>query len=122
MTNKEAFHIGFLLGCAEEGVSGPEAEQLLTKVAAFLERSAGVLGDLYDGTKNLASLGIHGISGAAIALPVAAGAGAGYLVHKLQNHDVEPEDVRTQELIDELKHWARRAQEQRKTKLMRLAE
>ena len=107
MTNREAFKIGFLIGCADQGIDGAGAVELMQKAAALLEKTG-----FMDFLQNTALT-------AGIALPAAAGAGLGYMAHRVNSPEIDADDVRTKEIINELKHWARRARETQKTKVLR---
>src|SRR5947209_9355025 len=106
MTPREAFKMGFARRCAEEGLTPEQAAARVEKAAAYLEKNANLLGDL--AAKHPMEL--------AVGAPMAAGALGGWAAHQLTSHDVDEEDVRKRELIDELRHWARRAREQPKAK------
>lgn len=119
LTTREAFKAGFLLRCAEEGLSGPAAADRMRKAAGLLDKqglfglpSAGDAASAAGGLGNLAMT-------AGIAAPVLAGAGAGYLAHRATSTDVDEEDVRKRELIEELRHYTRRAREQQKRRTLR---
>lgn len=107
MNSREAFKVGFLLGCADQGLNGEQAKELMHKAASLLEKVA-----LLDWLPPAALT-------AGVSLPVIAGLGAGYMAHSIGQEDVDAEDVQNQELIDELKKWARRARESTHTKKMR---
>jgi hypothetical protein len=111
----EAFRVGFALRCADEGLSGTEMGARVEKAAALLEKRA----DLWDKGKDvLRSTGqLGGLAlGAGLVVPMGLGAGAGYLLHKATEQDIDEEDVQKREMIDELRHWARRAREHRKAR------
>lgn len=116
ITPREAFRIGFLKRCVDDGLTPAETRDRVEKAAAFLEKQATGPVELAGGALNkmLGSAMTYGI-----ALPVAAGVGGGYLANKLTEDDLDEDDVRKQELIDELRHWTRRANEQNKLKLLR---
>lgn len=103
MTPREAFKEGFIRRCSEEGLTPEQTEARIEKAASFWN--------------NLVAN--HGTQ-LALAAPVAVGALGGYAAHHLTNNDTDEEDVRKQELIDELRQWTRRAKEQQKSKVLRL--
>lgn len=111
MIARDAFKAGFMQACGEMGLSGPQVAELTKKAALLLEKRA--FGE--DLTNNLT--GIAG--GLALGLPAVAGMGAGYLAHKVTKNDVDPEDVKKQELIQELRMYARRAKENQQTRQLR---
>ena len=106
MDSREAFKVGFLAACADLDLDGPAAAQLMTKAADFL-------GGLPSAAAQNAGL-------MAIGAPVAAGLTGGWLASKLLHGDSDPEDVKTQEVIDEYLHWARRAREHQKNRALRV--
>jgi hypothetical protein len=101
MDSRQAFKIGFLARCAEEGLTGEQVRERLQKAASLL----GSLPDL--------------ATTAAVTLPVMAGAGLGYMAHRSAGRDVDEDDIRKRELIEELRHYARRARDQQKVKSLR---
>jgi hypothetical protein len=121
MTPREAFKIGFVKSCLAAGLkTAEEIEKRAEQAEAVLVKRAGMHG-------------VMGIADAPVAFarkyrgplmigaPLALGAAAGYGASKLTAPDVTPEEVRQQELIDELRHWTRRARESAKHKAVRLA-
>lgn len=103
MSPREAFKEGFARRCAEEGLT-PE------QVDARIEKAASIWSNLVQN---------HGTQ-LALGAPLALGAAGGYAAHHLTSNDIDEEDVRKQELIDELRQWTRRAKEQQKSKALRL--
>lgn len=116
MTHREAFKAGFLLGCADLGLSGPETAELTKTAAAFLLKDAG----LSDTATQAAGSGLNILKQVGIGLPIAAGAGVGYLAHKALHPDVDADDVRKHELIQELRHFARQARERQRARGLQL--
>ena len=110
LTPREAFRIGFVMRCADEGLTGEQVRERVEKAAALVEKRGGPL-------SALGGLAGHA-GGLLLAAPLAAGVGGGYLAHKMVEDSVDEDDVRQQELIAELKHWARRAREQRKMRAL----
>jgi len=114
MTGKEAFLIGFLQRCAEDGLSLQDMEKHAEDLAAAVtdpvckEASLALLGGLYGAGKGVASAAA-GLGGqamslaplAAVGLPLAVGGALGYGAAKLTNLDNEDtDDLKHQELID----------------------
>jgi hypothetical protein len=106
MTPREAFKYAFLLRCAEEGLTADEAE---ARAARGLEKQAdgwGAAKDILGGAKDVI-MGAPSLagrllgSGAAIGGVGAIGAGAltGYGLAKMQEGDVDPQEVQREELI-----------------------
>lgn len=118
LTPREAFKIGFMLRCAEEGLDPAQVQDRIQKAAAVLLEKQALLGglissdDVRSGLGGLANLGI----GAAMTVPIGIGLLGGYLANRAREADVDEEDVRNRELIDELRHWTRRARERAKVK------
>jgi hypothetical protein len=119
LTAVEAFRVGFALRCADEGLTKEAMAARVERAAALLEKRAGPLTDVTGAIKNIGSgaqaLGSSGLLWGA-ALPLGAGALGGHLLAKAVGDDVDEEDVRKREMIDELKHWARRAREHKKSR------
>lgn len=108
MSPPDAFKAGFFFACGDMGLTGPEVTALAEKAAALLDKRAFMSG-LQDTALS-----------AAVGLPVLTGAGVGYMAHKLRGGgQVDPEDVRTQELIDELKKFTARARESQRQRALR---
>ena len=114
LTPLEAFRVGFLYKCADDGLTPDQIRQRVEVAASLVEKHAGLLGDLGSAASQLGTWGTAG----AIAAPIGVGAVGGYMAHKLQEDDLDEDDVKQQELIDEMRRWARRAHEQRKSKLL----
>jgi hypothetical protein len=110
MTPREGFKYGFLLRCAEEGLTAEEAEARaargLEKQADWSDAITTPISDVYSGIKGA----IGGVPGALYAnAPMVAGLGAagvmgagalgGYGLAKMQEGDIDPEEVQRQELI-----------------------
>lgn len=118
MTARDAFKIGFLARCVQDGMTGPEAAAIAQKAAAFLERRANLAtwaGDKATGTLDLAG---NVAAGLGIAAPIAAGAGLGYLAHRAAQPEVDADDIRKRELIDEYTHYIRRARERQRARTL----
>lgn len=111
---RNAFKIGFLLKCAEAGVS-PAAH--VGRADAMTKRAdPGVLSWLgsgaLSGTGN--TLGL-----AALGLPVGVGLGGGYLAHKAMENPTDEQDVKDGELSEEYRRLARQARLAAKLKAAR---
>lgn len=115
MTPHDAFKLGFLLRCAEEGCT-PDEIRGRVKTATLLKQSAGpaITAGTGIGAKMLAKFKGLGkalplwagftqlpyyATSLGLAASAATGAGAGYGLAKLQNQDVDPEEAKRQELI-----------------------
>jgi hypothetical protein len=103
MTPREGFKYGFLLRCAEEGLTAQEAEE---RAARGLEKHAGTIKDVVDVGTGLVSLG-SGLTSKALSYGIPLGIGAaalggglgGYGLAKMHEGDVDPEEIQRQELI-----------------------
>jgi hypothetical protein len=92
MTNEEAYKFGFLLRCAEEGLSPDQINERVKQAA--LQKSA------YPGenfVKSLLSLGKLGL----FAGPPVAGVVGGYALAKSRNDEIDPAEAKKRELIAE---------------------
>jgi hypothetical protein len=111
LTPCEAFQIGFLTRCADEALTGTQVRTRIEKAASFIEKRAI---NLTEGLANLGGMGFNTALSLGIAAPVGLGVLGGVLANKATEDSISDEDVQKRELIDELKHWARRAREQRR--------
>lgn len=122
MQEKEAFKIGFLARCQEQGLSTQQTVSLVKKAAESFEKQAlgsvinagaGAAGGL---AKSLAGIGIP----LALAAPPAAGALASYFYNKATDTDADAVDnVKDKELADSYRRMAdklRRSQALRQKK------
>lgn len=129
LTDCQAFKAAFLARCQTLGLDLGETHLLVKEAIARLEaenvkQAADPLSyipgfqtvtDAISGTaKTVLPLASEVGLGLAIGLPVAAGAGAGYLAAKAQGlSDENPDDVKAREKIDAYRRAALRAQVQR---------
>jgi len=104
MTGREAFKFGFLLRCADEGLS---SEQTRHRIDTVLEKRAFGKG-LFDLVQFLASYPVT-VGGTAVAGSALGGAGLGYLGAKATEQDVDPEEAKSQELVAVYQQQADRA-------------
>jgi len=105
LDQRQAFKFGFLLRCADEGLT-PEQTQVRVKEACDrLEqiKTANVLGGIGGIGKFLMNAGLLGLGGSA-ALGAAGGAG----LASLMEEDADPEDVKRQELAAAYQQQAER--------------
>jgi hypothetical protein len=116
MTPQEGFKFGFLFRCAEEGLSLDETQQ---RAVAVLEKRGGIFwspgaarlalaaSEKRGGALDLAaqapgalwSLGTKGLMLGGLGIAGAGGLG-GYALAKMREGDVDPAEIRRQELID----------------------
>ncbi len=112
MESKEAFKIGFMSRCIEEGLSQEKTAELAEKAAALVKTS-GTIGDISGLVK---SIGVPAAALAAAA-PVVAGGGAAYLYNKATDVDGEEvEEIKQKELAEE---YARMADQLRRQSKLR---
>lgn len=118
MNSRDAFKVGFLTFCADQGMSGAEASACMQKAASILEKKALGLKDLVGPAAGLYGLGKTTAVGLGVGVPVAIGAGVGALASNAMHPEVDADDVKKQELIDEYRSYARRAREKQRTKTL----
>ncbi len=94
MTEREAFKFGFLLRCADEGLSPPQLQARIKLAEGWLSGAT--------------NLGL-GAAGLGLAASAGLGAGAGYLTARATEPDVDPEEAKMQELIAAYKQQADQA-------------
>jgi hypothetical protein len=135
LTPKQAFKFGFLLRCADENLSEAEQQERIkyamdrltwdgetplridativeSTIAEWEKQAAGGivggigqgLGGLANLAKNLGWMGLVGGAGV--------GAGGGYLAAKMSEKDIDPDEVKKQELIAAYKQQAERIRRQ----------
>jgi DNA-binding LytR/AlgR family response regulator len=117
MNSKEAFKAGFLLRCADAGMTGAEVAATMQKAAEIVEKRGLSVEGLASGAAGLASpvtnFAQNALLFGAIGAPIAAGYGVAHMANEALNPEVDEDDVKKQELIDELQHYARQARERR---------
>ena len=98
LTSKEQFRMGFLLRCAEEGLSGDEIEGRVKMALVGVTGAAFGLPALANAARAYLTLpfqlGAVGLGAAAIAGPA-----VGYSMAKMQQDDADPDEAKRQELI-----------------------
>jgi len=121
MTPKQAVKVGFLLKCADAGLTAEEAHTLVKKaldtgLSGLLSGAGKTLGGL-SATALLLGAGktLGGLSGAALLLgvgaPLGIGAGAGYLLAKSREDPTwDIEKAKMEELEEEYRRLAAEAQ------------
>ena len=115
VTSKEAFRLGFLSRCAEEGLTGPALQERI-KQAGF---PIGWAVPAVAGLGGLALLtGNPGTAGAMVGLPAAVGLGTGaalgYGAAKVTEPDISSDDIKAQELADTYRVYANKARAARR--------
>jgi hypothetical protein len=117
MTPREGFRFGFYYRCAEEGLTVDQARDrarfglekcaqggpsFLGTIGSGLGTGLGYLGT---GLKHLGGLAVLG----GVGVPAAAGTAIGLGLAHAQERDVDPEDIRQQELISAYRFHAEQA-------------
>jgi len=112
MNVKEAFKLGFLSRCADEGLTPDETRARIRDAHAYIKQ-ANPFGDAYDAFKGVVGSGLSTAAGIAkplaIAGPPLAGAGVGYALAKANEEEVDPEEAKKQELLAEYQRVIDRA-------------
>jgi hypothetical protein len=110
MDHSQMFKVGFLLRCADEGLSDEETAERVQEAAQFvavLEKQAVFGTDLMALPKMLKSLGLWGLAAGGLA-----GGLGGYAVGKATDTESDPEEVKRQELIAAYQQQADRVRRQ----------
>ena len=130
VTTKEAFRLGFLTRCAEEGLTG---EHLNARIKSAAEKKSFVwalpaLGLGAMGAYGLARGGIDGLTGGigtmAGLIPAGGllgGAALGYGAAKMTEPNITDEDIKSQELADTYRIYAEKAKANRRARQYRVA-
>ena len=130
LTEEQTFKIGFLLKCAEEGLTMEETHSRIKTILTShkqLQKQA-FLSDIWKATKDVGSSGLDlakAIAGpvvnyssiAALGLPIAGGAALGYGAAKLTNPDKDfIADAKQDELVGEYERLAEDARRRARIK------
>ncbi|NDD52538.1 hypothetical protein EBZ39_01445 [bacterium] len=129
LTDKEAFRLGFLARCAEEGLHGAQLQERI-KSAAEKQAIWPVLLGL--GGLTLAGQAITGglskaidstalLAGTVPAAGLALGSGLGYGVARATEPNITDDDIKSQELADTYRIYADRARAKSKARKYRQA-
>ncbi len=120
LTPRENFKFAFLSRCIESGITTPEeihetVKKALDELDTPTEKQAGGLFDL------AGDIGGWTLAGLAAAPPVI-GAGLGYAAARAGDvDDADVEEVKRQEVIDELRRQAKRLRRRRQVALQNVA-
>jgi len=121
VTNKEAFRLGFLTRCAEEGLTGDALQtrikQAFTAPTSYAVPALAVLGGLALASGQGGSLGV--IAGLPAAAGLAGGAALGYGTAKMTEPDISADDIKAQELADTYRVYSRKLEAARKARQYR---
>ena len=130
VTAKEAFRLGFLARCAEEGLTG---EHLSARIKSAAEKQSWIIPALSLGATALGGLAIarsgvkdvtNGAGLLAGLIPAGgllAGAGLGYGAAKMTEPNITDEDIKAQELADTYRIYAEKAKANRRARQYRVA-
>lgn len=130
VTAKEAFRLGFLARCAEEGLTG---EHLNTRIKSAAEKQSWLplalgLGTAALGGAALARGGVRDLASGAGVLAglipaggLMAGAGLGYGAAKMTEPNITDSDIKAQELADTYRIYAEKAKANRRARQYRVA-
>jgi hypothetical protein len=131
VTAKEAFRLGFLARCAEEGLTGDRLETRIKSAAekqswgwlipaAIAGAGAGGLAIARGGLHDLAS-GAGTLAGLIPAGGLLAGAGLGYGAAKMTEPNITDDDIKAQELADTYRIYADKAKANRRAREYRVS-
>lgn len=101
---KEAFKMGFLTRCAEEGLTGEKLDARLAQLEKTAEGGLGALAALY---------------GVPIGLGLAGGGALGWGAAKLTEPQLDDDQIKAQELAHTYRVYADRLKARRKAKTYR---
>jgi hypothetical protein len=122
MSPPEAFKAGFLLGCADLGLSAAETHALVKR--AIGPGAGKVIGEMIEAPgRVLSSVGpavLNAGLAAAIGLPVLAGGTAGWAAAKLRDDDTDVDAAKADELVAEYQRLADQARRQAAAKALAL--
>lgn len=117
VTAKEAFRLGFLARCAEEGLTGPALDARIKKASVplgYAIPTLGVLGGLAIASGRGGAIGT--LAGLPAAIGLGTGAALGYGTAKVTEPDISAEDIKAQELADTYRIYANKARAARKAR------
>ena len=119
LTPRENFKFAFLSRCIESGITTPEEiHQTVKKALDELDTPAEKQASAWEALSNI---GGWTLAGAAAAPPIL-GAGLGYAAARAGDvDDADVEEVKRQEVIDELRRQAKRLRHRRQTALQSVA-
>ena len=131
LSARDAFKVGFLSRCVEEGIAPEDIGGVVEKAAASLDKQAGILSDvmsvpgaLIDTVSRIAAPVLGAATGYGIPLallaPPAAGAAVGYGAARASDiSDEDVEAIRVKELINEYRLQADKAERDKKVRKYR---
>jgi hypothetical protein len=120
LTPREAFKIGFLTRCVEDGLTPTQTLRAVKSATDLFEKRAflgTILGQGLDAVKGVAGGMAHYGVPLALAAPPIAGGLAGYGLAKATDvDDTDVDAIKNRELVDEYKRQAARLHRQRKVR------
>lgn len=111
---KEAFKLGFLSRCAEEGLTGQKLDARIKRAEAFSKTG-------WDLLPSEARFGAGLLAGLPIAAGALGGAGIGYGLAKLQEPPLDEDEIKAKEIANTYRVFAERAKARRKLRRYRPA-
>lgn len=130
VTAKEAFRLGFLARCAEEGLTGAhletriksaaEKQSLVWLLPAGLAAAGLGYGLIRDGVSGLAN-STATLAGLIPAGGLLGGAALGYGAAKMTEPNITDDDIKSQELADTYRIYAEKAKANRRARQYRVA-
>lgn len=121
VTEKEAFRLGFLTRCAEEGLTGAALDTRIKKASVplgYAIPTLATLGGLAVATGHGGSVGT--LVGLPAAIGLGTGAALGYGTAKVTEPDISADDIKAQELADTYRIYADKVRAARKAREYRL--
>lgn len=100
LTARQSFKFGFLLQCAEAGLTPTQIEATLDGIIKTAEGKS-FLGSAFDLLTTASGLGL--------ATAGLAGAGGGYMLGRMTDPPIDPEEIKKRELIAVLNQYAAQA-------------
>jgi hypothetical protein len=107
MTPREAFKIGFIQACRDMQLTGEKAAALVEKAAVLSQTLFKT--PFFEQLKNTVDYKRPAFKWGLLSL--LGGTTAGTIAGHMASPAVDADEVRKQELINELKHWSQRAKE-----------
>lgn len=116
MSPQEAFKIGFLLGCADQGLDTETTHGLV-------KRASRVLGEMIEAPGRIAASVMPAVLNAgllaSVGIPIAGGAGIGWAAAKLTDDDSNVDETKSDEILAEYQRLTDQARRQAAMKKLR---
>lgn len=117
--DKEAFRLGFLTRCAEEGLTGEKLEARLAAVSELTKEGSGNWSLLPNEIKSTATNAGLAMLGLPIGFGLLGGGALGYGAAKLQEPALDEDEIKAREIANTYKVFAARAKARRKSRQYR---